>query len=565
MTGRSPEPAGGAALPDHLARLAAPRSALPGALRAAWHEPHRGLAILWARITGKRLRARQALAALAGIDHRLALSPAVLAAFPTATEPFADPDIVVTGAPGHTLVEGLTGSTIARAPQAGRGDSQSGRRDSGRVADAIRAAFADPALHALYGDALLQGERNGPVVPLLRPAFDATFLAGSDYIGPVVAFRRTALAETAGDAARPTDALFRIAERFGPKAIGHLPQILSIWRPWDRADAGEGTGHEAAVRAHLDRTGRADAAISPLGQGALRILHARPEPPPLASLIVPTRDRLDLLRPCIESLERTDWPALEVLVCDNDSREPETLAYLRALTETGRARVVPWPGPFDFAGMNNAAAAAARGRLLVFVNNDVTVLDPGWLDLMAREALRPEIGAVGAKLIDGAGRIQHGGIVLGTGGLVTHAHRHFPGDAPGYLGALGTTHAVSAVTAACLAVEARKFAAVGGFDAESFAVDFNDVDLCLRLNAAGFRSLLVPGAALLHDEAASRRRTPEARARHAREVAALKERWGPLLAQDPHYHPGFDPDLSTHARLRRGIPAGEARLRRPRY
>lgn len=225
---------------------------------------------------------------------------------------------------------------------------------------------------------------------------------------------------------------------------------------------------------------------------------------------------------------------------------------------------MPCPGPFNFAAMNNAAAARARGRLLVFVNNDVEAFRPDWLSRMAREALRPDVGAVGAKLLDGEGRIQHGGIVLGTGGLVTHGHRHFPGDASGYLAALRVTHAVSAVTAACLAVEADKFRAVGGFDEAVFAVDFNDVDLCLRLNAAGYRTLLVPGAVLHHREAASRRWTPEARARHQREIAALKKRWGPLLVQDPHYHPGFDPDLSTHARLRPGFPeAGPTHLRRP--
>ncbi|WP_244937348.1 glycosyltransferase, partial [Methylobacterium crusticola] len=222
-----------------------------------------------------------------------------------------------------------------------------------------------------------------------------------------------------------------------------------------------------------------------------------PDPPPRASLIVPTRDRVDLLRTCVESLvARTDWPDLEIVVCDNDSREPATLAYLDALRRSGTARVLPCPGPFNFAAMNNRAAEAAGGDLLVFVNNDVEAFRPDWLRRMAEEALRPAVGAVGAKLLDAEGRIQHGGIVLGTGGLVTHAHRHFPADAPGYLHALRATHRVAAVTAACLAVERGKFLAVGGFDAEAFGVDFNDVDLCLRLEAAGYRTLMVPGAVL---------------------------------------------------------------------
>ncbi len=521
------------ASPDPALRFSEPRPRHPlGTLAALAHHPGRTLALLWARITGRRLRARQGFAALVGIDHRLALPPAILTAVPEASEPFADPDIVLLSAPGHVLVAGAAGT--------------------------IRAAFADPDLQALYGDALVKDRADGPVLPLLRPVFDPDFLAALDYVGPVLALRRAALGPAGVDPrAGATDALFRIAERYGPAAIAHLPRVVALRQP-GRAEAGEGRGHAAAVRAHLDRTGRAASAIEPAGEGILRIVHPLPEPHPAASLIVPTRDRLDLLRPCVESLLATDWPDLDLVVLDNDSREPGTRAYLDALSAAGRARVLRWPGAFDFAAMNNAAARIARGRLLVFVNNDVVAGDTSWLARMARHALRPEIGAVGAKLVDGAGRIQHGGIVLGTGGgLVTHAHRHFPGNAPGYLGRLTLTHRVSAVTAACLMVEADKFAAVGGFDAAHFAVDFNDVDLCLRLNAAGYHTLMVPEAVLHHYEGLSRRRTPEAAARHAREIGAFEKRWGPLLAQDPHYHPGFDPDLSTHARLRPGALLGE--------
>ncbi|MCJ2089273.1 glycosyltransferase [Methylobacterium sp. E-005] len=520
-----------------------PRRSRPGLVAAACRilsHPREAGAILWARLTGKRLRARQRRAALLGIDHRLALSRRILDRFPPTSEEL-DHDIRLIG-------------------------------DGERVADAparIAAAFAaDPSLQALYGDALLQERPDGPVLPLLPPVFDADRLVAFDYLGPVLAFRRTAL-DPGCDPVSPADAAFRIAERHGSWAIGHLPEILSIRRAGASGAAtprGEGGQiHHRVVEAHLDRTGRSGARIVAAPDGLLRVEDPLPDPRPLASLIVPTRDRLDLLRPCLDSLRTvTDWPTIEILVCDNDSREPETLTYLIDFEREGRGHVVPCPGPFNFAAMNNAAAARARGRLLVFVNNDVEAFRPDWLSLMARQALRPDVGAVGAKLLDGEGRIQHGGIVLGTGGLVTHGHRHFPGDAPGYGAALAVTHAVSAVTAACLVVEACKFRAVGGFDDAAFAVDFNDVDLCLRLDAAGYRTLLVPEAVLHHREAASRRWTPEARARHAREIAALTTRWGPLLVQDPHYHPGFDPDLSTHARLRRGFPAvGAASVRRP--
>ncbi|WP_331302401.1 glycosyltransferase family 2 protein [Methylobacterium oryzae] len=535
-------PSNGASGRQAVPYLGPPRRswrALVGAMRHVLGHPRAAAAILRARLTGKRLRSRQALAALVGIDHRLALPPGILDRFPPAQ-----------AGPGDTIR--LIGD---------------GLLVSGAL-ERIAALFAsEPELQALYGDALVQEQPGGAVLPHLPPVFDADRLAAFDYLGPVLACRRSAL-DAGIDPGSPAEAALRIAERFGPRAIGHLPEILSVQpgNPITTKDSDARHAlHHAVVRNHLDRTGRSRVRVFVGPDKLVQVDHPLPDARPLASLIVPTRDRLDLLRPCLESLRScTDWPSTEIIVCDNDSREPETLAYLRALEGEGRGHVVPCPGPFNFAAMNNAAAARARGRLLVFVNNDVEAFRPDWLSRMAREALRPDVGAVGAKLLDGEGRIQHGGIVLGTGGLVTHGHRHFPGDAPGYLAALRVTHAVSAVTAACLAVEAEKFRAVGGFDDAVFAVDFNDVDLCLRLKAAGYRTLLVPGAVLHHREAASRRWTSEARARHEREIAALRKRWGPLLVQDPHYHPGFDPALSTHARLRADFPApGPAPLRRP--
>ncbi|MBE7244567.1 MAG: glycosyltransferase, partial [Actinomycetospora chiangmaiensis] len=456
------------------------RRRLADAARRILGHPREAGAILWARLTGKRLRARQRLAALVGIDHRLTLPARILDRYPAASTGPGD-DIRLIG----------DGALVAGAPE--------------RIA---RTFAADPDLQALYGDALIQERPAGPVLPLLPPVFDADRLMALDDLGPVLAYRRTAL-EPGVDPISPADAAFRIAERHGPRAIGHLSEILSVRRadPTGAASpVGEGGhSHHRVVEAHLRRTGRASSRIVPAPDGLLRVEHPLPDPPPLASVIVPTRDRLDLLSPCLDSLRAcTDWPSLEILVCDNDSREPGTLAYLVELEREGRGHVVPCPGPFNFAAMNNAAAARARGRLLVFVNNDVEAFRPDWLFRMAREALRPDVGAVGAKLLDGEGRIQHGGIVLGTGGLVTHGHRHFPGDAPGYRAALRATHRVSAVTAACLVVEAQKFRAVGGFDDAAFAVDFNDVDLCLRLGARGWRTLWTPRARLAHLESVSR-------------------------------------------------------------
>ncbi|KMO14709.1 glycosyltransferase family 2 protein [Methylobacterium platani] len=508
-------------------------------LRAA-QRPGEARGVLAAALAGKRVRARDRAAILWGARHALhppPIPPGEAEAVPGLR--VATPDairrdgagpagIVVLTAPGHRLLPG--------APTA--------------IADAFA---ADAELGALYGDAVVLGPEGRPLLPVLRPAFDPDYLLAADYLGPVVAVRRALLDRLGLDPALPgaetADLLLRLAAEGG--GVRHLPRPLSTWAPVEAAppDAWVRSRRALAER-RLAGAGRVEA------QGGIVSLRRDLPAPPLATVIVPTRDRVELLRACIESIRaHTDWPELELIVCDNDSRHPRTLAYLRRLEDEG-VRVMPCPGPFNFAAMNNRAAAQARGALLVFVNNDVAAFRDDWLRRMAEEALRPEVGAVGAKLLDARGRIQHGGIVLGTGGLVTHAHRHFPGAAPGYLASLQATHRVSAVTAACLAVESEKFRAVGGFDEAAFAVDFNDVDLCLRLEAGGWRTLMVPGAVLHHHEAASRRWNPEARERHEAEVARLRARWGARLDADPWYHPGFDPRAGTHVRLRRWDGAG---------
>ncbi|BAU89211.1 family 2 glycosyl transferase [Methylorubrum populi] len=539
------------ALPDALRFASEPvpgRSAL--VLRALRH-PRRLLPILLARLSGRRLRAAQRFIALVGAYQRLH--------WPADRVPSAEaPAALAAAGIDYVAVDEAGGIAIAQEGEPIVLLSAEGQRIAAGASAAIAAAFADPDLHALYGDALYGPGPGDAWLPLLRPAFDRDYLRSVDYLGPVIALRRASVAGSAPTAgAAALDLALDLADRFGSGAVRHLPRILSF----GRFDGDESVERRQArrcarlktVERDLDRAGAAGTRIVLAEGGMIRRDSPLPEPHPLVSLIVPTRDRLDLLRPCIESLRhRTTWPAKEILICDNGSCDPATLAYFRTLEAEGAARIVACPGPFDFAGINNRVAAQARGRLLAFINNDVEAEAPDWLERMAREALRPEIGAVGARLIDGEGRIQHGGIVLGTGGLATHGHRHFAGEAAGYLGALYATRSVSAVTAACLVIEADKFTRVGGFDASAFAIDFNDVDLCLRLNAIGLRTLYVGGAVLHHRESASRRPSPEAAARHHREVEAFKKRWGPLLAQDPHYHPGFDPDLSTHLRLRRG-------------
>lgn len=274
-------------------------------------------------------------------------------------------------------------------------------------------------------------------------------------------------------------------------------------------------------------------------QKPLRISEERLPP---VSVIVPTRNALSLLRTSAEGVLRTPYHGAELIVIDNDSDDAETLAYLDALRHRGVA-VIKVSGPFNFSALNNEAVRQARTPLLCFLNNDVEITDPDWLALLARQAIRPDIGAVGGRLLYPDGTVQHAGVVTSVGGGAAHAHRLQREDQRGYFLRDRLPQRVSAVTAACLVVEREKFLAVGGFNEVDFPVAFNDVDLCLKLNSRGWQSFYEPRATLIHHESKSRGsdRSKENRDRFAGELEALKRQWGTDRTRDPYHHPHLSP------------------------
>jgi GT2 family glycosyltransferase len=302
------------------------------------------------------------------------------------------------------------------------------------------------------------------------------------------------------------------------------------------------------VNDHLAASGQAATARAVEGGPAwLEITRDLPGPAPKVSVIVPTRDRADLLEACTRGvLEATDWPDLELLVVDNDSVEPATKALFAQLAADPRVRILPAPGPFNYSAINNAAVKVATGDLLVFLNNDVEVRNAGWLKALAAQALRPEVGAAGAMLRFPDGRVQHAGVALGIGtaGVAGALGVGAGPRDPGPSNRLRTARCVSATTAACLAVRRSVFEAAGGFDAEHLAVAFNDIDLCLKIRALGLQVIWTPGADLIHRESASR--GSDLAARHAerfsREAAWMRQSWGQALDADPFY--GLNLDLS---------------------
>lgn len=259
---------------------------------------------------------------------------------------------------------------------------------------------------------------------------------------------------------------------------------------------------------------------------------------PDLSVIIPTRNRVDLLRTCLEGLHTTNYPAIEIIIVDNDSDDPATLQFLAELPECG-IKVLRHSGPFNYSAINNCAVAEASGELICLLNNDIEMLSPDWLVIMATQALRDDVGAVGAQLLYPDGRIQHAGVVVGVGNAAGHAHRLLDPKSEGYFHRHSLPQFVSAVTAACLVVRRDRFLAVGGLDEDNFPVAFNDVDLCLKLNQRGWQSFYEPRAVLIHHESVSRGHDVDSvgAARFAGELAALKRIWKTDEIVDPYHHP----------------------------
>lgn len=274
--------------------------------------------------------------------------------------------------------------------------------------------------------------------------------------------------------------------------------------------------------------------------------HARPFGYPVTwpgvTIVIPTRDQAELLAACIAGLDQLAYRGeIETIILDNDSVDAEAIALLAALQSRPGTRVVPWPGVFNFAAMMNDAAALASKPVLCLLNNDVTPLDSEWLDHLVAAAIQPGCGAAGARLLYPDGTIQHVGVALGLGGAAGHVQKGVNPAQPQFANWHQVTRRVAAVTAACLVVQKQKYLDVGGMDADLFGVDFNDVDLCLKLDRAGLANRIVVEATLIHHESKSRgtRRTIQQQQQFESELQALRLSWGTLDAIDPWYSPLF--------------------------
>lgn len=370
---------------------------------------------------------------------------------------------------------------------------------------AYRTAMADTAARLIYADDdMLVGRRR--VAPYFKPDWNSELFRHQDYLtGACIVHATRADLEVVTTSVDWASQL--VTNMAGEEAPIHLREML----------------HHRHCRP-----------VSRLPVAPIAIASDLPS----VSVIVPTRNRVDLLRTCLDGVAAADYPDVEIIIVDNDSDDPDTLAYLATL-DPARNRVLHHEGAFNYSAINNRAAHEAQGRLLCLLNNDIETTDRTWLTTMAMQAVRPDVGAVGARLLYPNGRIQHAGVVIGVGNAAGHAHRFLRPDEEGYFHRHSLPQFTEAVTAACLVVERDKFMAIGGLNERDFAVAFNDVDLCLRLNRRGWQSLYEPRATLIHHESVSRGldRDSVGAARFASELAALKRLWKTDEICDPYHHP----------------------------
>lgn len=410
---------------------------------------------------------------------------------------------------------------------------------------------SQPAAGIVYGDEdrmRMNGER---FAPCFKPDWNPDLFLTHDYLAHVAAFNAGLLGELGGfrheyAGAQHYDLALRCIERLAVDRIVHVPGILCHLMAADPADPPRNDGLPAlpdGVRAldeHFRRNGIA-ARAETAAAGKYRVRY-QPAAEPLVSLIIPTRNAHGLVANCIGSIVgRTRYPRYEILLIDNGSDDPDALACFAGLTREHGVNVIRDERPFNYSALNNAAAARARGEYLCLLNNDVEVIGPDWLTEMLALALQPGVGAVGARLWYPDDRLQHAGMVLGVTGVAGHMQRWLPKAEPGYCSRTCLTQTVSAVTAACMLVGRDIYRQVGGLDEVHLPVAFNDVDFCLRLNAAGYRNVWTPYAELYHHESASRgaENTPEKLQRFVRENEYMLRRWGRRLFADPAYNPNL--------------------------
>ena len=407
--------------------------------------------------------------------------------------------------------------------------------------------------------------------PHFKPDFNYTLLLSYNYICHLMCIkeslvRKVGSFDTAMNGSQDYDFLLRCLENTAPNKIKHVPLVLYHWRAHAKSTAlsMDSKGYavvagQGAIQAHLKRTTDTPTSVDLVPAG-YRVTWSLPSSPPLVSIIIPTRDCPGILATCLSGLlNKTAYRNLEIIIVDNGSVEAETFKVFTVASSDPRVKILRHDKPFNYSEVCNLGAKHATGEFLLMLNNDIEIIDEHWLEEMVSQIHRPQVGAVGAKLLYPDGRIQHAGVILGVGGVAGHAHKYLDRASPGYISRAILAQELSACTAACLLVRRDVYEAVGGLNEVDLTVAFNDVDLCLRIRAAGYSIVYTPFATLYHHESLSRglEDVPSKVLRSHTESAYMRARWSTQLDNDPFYSPNL---TLAHEDFRIDVDRGRSRI-----
>lgn len=336
-------------------------------------------------------------------------------------------------------------------------------------------------------------------------------------------------------------------ETIEPEMIGHISTVL--YHRHEENENLQNPARETLLTQHFQRQACA-VKIHCHQTQQFHLRYPLPDNPPLVSIIIPTRDRVELLKTTITGLlTKTDYPNIEIIIMDNGSIEKATLAYFSTLAQHDNIKIIAHAKAFNYSELNNIGASHATGEIFALLNNDLKMIHPDWLDEMVAHALRPEVGAVGAKLYYADDTIQHAGVTTGLGGVAGHSFKFTPRHLTGDHKKLYATHNVSVVTGACLVLRRMVFEELGGLNKKDLKVAFNDVDLCLRIRQQGYLIVWTPHAELYHLESVSRGvdNTPQKFLRLRHEINYIRQQWAEVLAHDPYYNPNLTISYEDHS------------------
>ncbi len=428
----------------------------------------------------------------------------------------------------------------------------------------VKLLQADPDADMIYSDEDKIDLKNNRFEPYFKPDWSPDMFLSCMYTCHFGVYRKSIIDELGGfregyNGSQDYDLVLRFIERTG--AIKHIPKILYHWRavPGSAAYSADAKKYayvsaKKALSDYMQRNGIEGKVMDGAWTGSYRIQRDLVSTPSV-SIIIPTRDKPDVLKKCVDSiLGKTCYLHYEIVIVNNGSDLKKTYDYFNELKAIANVRIIDYNEEFNFSAINNYAARQASGEVLLFLNNDMEVISGEWLSAMLEHVQRKEVGAVGGKLLYPNNTIQHAGAILGlTGGsdvgVAGHWHKHHPADSHGYFGRSHIIQDLSCVTAACMMIRKEIFNELGGFD-ENIAVAFNDVELCIRIRQQGYLIVYTPYALLYHHESLSRgyEDSPEKQARFAREVKYVRDKWGSVIdSGDPYYSPNLALDNEDYS------------------